>query len=64
HVPLSCLLLETDAPDMPPMGLQGQRNTPENLGLILEALQDLRDEPLELISQACEQNFHDLFGVF
>jgi TatD DNase family protein len=57
-------LLETDAPDMPPMGLQGQRNTPENLGLILEALQDLRDEPLELISQACEQNFHDLFGVF
>ncbi|MFT4995028.1 MAG: TatD DNase family protein [Paraglaciecola sp.] len=57
-------MLETDAPDMPPMGLQGQRNTPENLGLILEALQDLRDEPLELISQACEQNFHDLFGVF
>ena len=63
QVPLSCLLLETDAPDMPPMGLQGQRNSPQNLGLILAALQALRAEPLGLIQQACEQNFHDLFSA-
>lgn len=62
QVPLSCLLLETDAPDMPPIGTQGQRNTPENLGLILDVLQELREEPLELINQTCEQNFYDLFG--
>jgi TatD DNase family protein len=62
QVPLSCLLLETDAPDMPPMGLQGQRNTPENLGLILDTLQELREEPIELVKQVCEQNYYDLFA--
>ena len=63
QVPLSSLLLETDAPDMPPMGLQGQRNSPENLPLILAALDDLREEPLELLTRVCENNFYDLFGV-
>lgn len=62
QVPLSSLLLETDAPDMPLMGKQGQRNSPENLPLVLQALQSLRDEPNEQVAQACEDNFYNLFN--
>ena len=63
HVPLSSLLLETDAPDMPLMGKQGERNSPENIPLVLQALQELRAEPVEQVGRACEDNFADLFAV-
>lgn len=62
QVPLSSLLLETDAPDMPLMGKQGKRNSPENLPLVLQALQELRAEPREHVAMACEDNFADLFS--
>jgi TatD DNase family protein len=62
QVPLSSLLLETDAPDMPLMGKQGERNSPENLPLVLQALQALRAEPKEQVAKACEDNFADLFS--
>ncbi|MFT4937062.1 MAG: TatD DNase family protein [Paraglaciecola sp.] len=62
-VPLSSLLLETDAPDMPLMGKQGKRNSPENLPLVLQALQELRVESSELVATVCEENFADLFVV-
>ncbi|HEY5718013.1 MAG TPA: TatD family hydrolase [Motiliproteus sp.] len=37
-VPVEALVLETDAPDMPLYGFQGQANLPERLPLVLEAL--------------------------
>jgi TatD DNase family protein len=59
QVPLSSLVLETDAPDMPVNNKQGQRNSPIYLPIILEALQALRGEPAEDVEQACWQNTFD-----
>jgi TatD DNase family protein len=56
QLPLSSLVLETDAPDMPLLGKQGQRNSPENLPEIFDSLLDLRNEPREEILLACSQN--------
>lgn len=56
QLPLSSLVLETDAPDMPLMGKQGQRNSPEYLPEILDCLVTLRNETRHEILQACSHN--------
>jgi TatD DNase family protein len=56
HLPLSSLVLETDAPDMPLMGKQGQRNSPEYLPEIFECLLALRKETRQEVLQACTYN--------
>lgn len=55
-LPLSSLVLETDSPDMPLMGKQGQRNSPEYLPKIFEALLGLRYESKQDVMQACLEN--------
>ncbi|MBY6065088.1 TatD family hydrolase [Pseudidiomarina sediminum] len=47
QLPLSSLVLETDAPAMPVCGHQGQRNEPARLTQIVNALAELRTEPEE-----------------
>lgn len=59
QLPLNCLILETDAPDMPLMGRQGQRNSPEYLPEILESLMSLRNETKPQLLQACSRNVRD-----
>lgn len=56
QLPLSSLVLETDSPDMPIMGKQGQNNSPVNLIYILDALADIRCEPRPLIINALYNN--------
>lgn len=56
QVPLDLLVLETDAPDMPVFGKQGERNSPENLPLILAELAKLRSESADEIATQCSQN--------
>lgn len=45
-MPLEALLLETDAPDMPLQGRQGEPNTPASLIPIVYLLAELRQQPL------------------
>ena len=45
ELPLESIVLETDAPDMPPVWRQGQRNTPDQLPLIAATLADLTRLP-------------------
>ncbi|MBW8192838.1 TatD family hydrolase [Neiella marina] len=61
-LPLHSLLLETDAPDMPLSGRQGQRNSPEHLPHVLESLVLLRKESADEIATQLWQNGIDLFG--
>jgi TatD DNase family protein len=61
RVPLSSLLLETDAPAMPPFGQQGLVNTPLNLITVFKALCTIRDEPEALIAEQIESNVEQLF---
>ena len=56
QLPINCLVLETDAPDMPLMGKQGLRNSPEYLPEIFESLLSLRTETKQQLLQACYQN--------
>lgn len=60
-LPLESLLLETDSPDMPVFGFQGQPNRPERLRVSFEALCELREEKPEQITQTIWQTSEALF---
>jgi len=63
RLPLSALLLETDAPDMPLNGFQGQPNRPEQAARVFTALCELRPEPAAVIAHALLENTRTLFGI-
>lgn len=56
RLPLSSLLLETDAPDMPLNGFQGQPNRPEQAARVFDSLCELRAEPAQEIEAALLAN--------
>lgn len=60
-LPLESLLLETDAPDMPVFGYQGNPNRPERLKISFEALCLLRQETPSLIAETIWRNSLLLF---
>lgn len=60
-LPLSSLLLETDAPDMPLNGFQGQPNRPEQVAQVWRTLCELRPEPPEEIAATLAANSERLF---
>jgi len=63
QLPLTALILETDAPDMPPAGGQGRRNQPQTILQVAETLATLRGEPLERVAQQTTANLAALLGV-
>lgn len=63
ELPLDKMVLETDAPDMPLQGHQGQRNTSLQLVNIARTLAELRSEPIEHIAAITTQNAKQLFGL-
>lgn len=63
RLPLSALLLETDAPDMPLNGFQGAPNRPEQAARVFTVLCELRREPPEVIAQALLDNTTALFTL-
>lgn len=56
ELPLEAIVLETDAPDMPPAWAHGERNVPENLLRIAETLAELRGLSLEEIVRSTSSN--------
>ncbi|KAA1049534.1 TatD family hydrolase [Pseudocitrobacter sp. 73] len=61
QLPLSALVLETDAPDMPLNGYQGQPNRPERVAQVFNELCTLRDEAPAEIAEALWRNSSQLF---
>ena len=57
-VPLSSLVLETDAPDISPVWLHPERNSPEQLPRIGAALAELRCMPVDEIARITTANAH------
>lgn len=55
-LPLSALVLETDAPDMPPAWLGGGRNEPANVRRLAETLAELRGVSVEEVVSATTGN--------
>jgi len=62
RLPLHALVLETDAPDMPLNGFQGQPNRPERVAEVFACLCTLRDEPPDEIAHALYENTTALFS--
>lgn len=62
-VPLEAIVLETDAPFLPPQSLRGTKNHPKNIPLIAKALADLRQEPLENVAHTIEKTVKRLFRI-
>jgi len=63
NIPLSSILLETDAPDQPDQEHNGQRNEPSYLVNVLECLSQLRDENKEEIAEQTSINARKLFNI-
>ncbi|VUS40456.1 metal-dependent hydrolase [Klebsiella spallanzanii] len=63
QLPLSSLLLETDAPDMPLNGFQGQPNRPEQAARVFSTLCELRQESAEEIANAMICNTKEIFPI-
>ncbi|MDU6683310.1 MAG: metal-dependent hydrolase [Enterobacteriaceae bacterium] len=63
QLPLNALLLETDAPDMPLNGFQGQPNRPEQAARVFDTLCELRQEAPDVIAQALFDNTHATFSL-
>lgn len=63
HMPLEALVLETDAPDMPMHGRQGQRNSPEYLPEVLQALAELHQQQKTTVAQQTTANALRLFRL-
>ncbi len=60
-VPDDRLLVETDAPSLPPAGSAGQRNEPANLRHVVQLLAELRHVDPEQIARQTSENFHRIF---
>ena len=62
-MPLEALLLETDAPDMPLQGRQGETNTPASLPEIAALLAQLRQQPLADVISVLHESTQKLFPL-
>lgn len=63
RLPLSSLLLETDSPDMPVQGFQGEPNRPERIKNIWQSLCDIREESPREIAETLRDNSRRLFHI-
>ncbi|MBU1139503.1 MAG: TatD family hydrolase, partial [Proteobacteria bacterium] len=63
EIPLQHMVLETDAPDIPPVSHWRQRNSPEYLTEILSALAELRGDAKEEIALQTTKNARNLLGL-
>lgn len=63
RLPLSSLLLETDSPDMPVQGFQGEPNRPERIKNIWQSLCNIREESPREIAEVIRDNSRRLFHI-
>ncbi len=63
EIPLTEILLETDAPDMPLNGFQGEPNRPSRVKLVAECLAQLRGISVEEVAEQTTANAKQLFGL-
>ncbi len=62
-VPLTGIVMETDAPFLPPQHLRGKRNSPANLGIIAQAIADARGISLAEVVAQTAKNARALFRL-
>ncbi len=60
---LEHIVLETDAPFLPPQALRGTKNHPRNIKLIAEYLAHLRSEEFEKVAETTTKNAVHIFKI-
>ncbi|SET74178.1 TatD DNase family protein [Oceanobacillus limi] len=63
QVPLDRLLVETDAPFLAPHPNRGKRNEPAYVKLVAEKIAEIREMPIDEISEITTKNAFTLFGI-
>ena len=63
ELPLTAIVLETDAPDMPLAGHQGERNAPTMIPQIMEKLAELRSAESKEVASVTTANCQRLFAL-
>jgi TatD DNase family protein len=63
EIPLSMLLLETDAPYLTPLPHRGTRNEPKYIPLIAKKIAELQQKTIEEIQDATTKNAQGLFDI-
>lgn len=63
HIPLSMLLLETDAPFLTPIPHRGSRNEPKYIPLIAKKIAELQNIEIAQVEGMSTKNAKNLFGV-
>ncbi len=62
-IPLEKIVLETDAPFLPPQSMRGQKNNPSNIKIIAEFIAQLRGESFQTVAQVTNQTSRTLFRL-
>ncbi len=63
NMPIERMLIESESPFMVPSAYRGKRNKPTYLHATAEFIAELRDEPLESVSEALFENSRRFFGI-
>ncbi|MFA5975739.1 MAG: TatD family hydrolase [Elusimicrobiota bacterium] len=63
RMPLERLVLETDAPYLPPQALRGQRNEPANIPVIAETVGTVKHKTMDEVAHRTTQNARQLFRL-
>ena len=63
ELPLTAIVLETDAPDLTVASHRGERNSPEYLPEVLAALAGVRGQPPEEIARQTTANAREVLGL-
>jgi TatD DNase family protein len=62
-MPLQCLILETDAPYLPPVPYRGKRNEPSFIPIIAEKISQIKGISIDDVADQTTQNAKNLFGI-
>ncbi len=63
RLPMDRILIETESPFMVPSRYKGKRNKPAYLNEVAEAVAEIRDEPIEEVTEALYQNSLRVFNL-
>ena len=63
NLPLESVVLETDAPDMPPATCKSAFNTPLHIFDNFRCLVELRDEPASIIAKQTTENVYSVLNI-
>ena len=63
QLPMSALILETDAPYLPPVPYRGKRNESSYIPIVAEMLSQIKDISIDEVAQITTENAKALFGL-